>query len=114
MDGAPGHYHCEVREYLDQQFPHKWIGRGCAGNLHLFKWPARSPDITPLDFFLWGYVKGQTYRFEPKNLQELKNSIKRSFELITVQMLRNVRAQFVKRLHYVIEAEGAHFENWCK
>ena len=23
------------------------------------KWPPRSPDLTPLDFFLWGYLKLQ-------------------------------------------------------
>jgi hypothetical protein len=24
-------------------------------------WPPRSPDITPLDFFLWGYVKSNVF-----------------------------------------------------
>ena len=24
-------------------------------------WPARSPDLTPLDYFLWGYVKEMVY-----------------------------------------------------
>jgi hypothetical protein len=25
-------------------------------------WPPSSPDITPLDFFLWGYVKSNVFR----------------------------------------------------
>ena len=25
------------------------------------EWPARSPDLTPCDFFLWGWLKEQVY-----------------------------------------------------
>ena len=49
---APAHYaHC-VREWLDINFNDKWIGRR-----GLFKWPARSPDLSLMDFFLWGVLK---------------------------------------------------------
>lgn len=46
QDGAPPHYGVEVRHYLDEIFPNKWIGRRGA-----IEWPPRSPDLTPLDFF---------------------------------------------------------------
>ncbi|ENN73068.1 hypothetical protein YQE_10306, partial [Dendroctonus ponderosae] len=46
QDGAPLHYVVEARSQLDKIFPNKWIGRGDPVN-----WPARSPDLTPLDFF---------------------------------------------------------------
>ena len=29
---------------------------------HLLFWPPRSPDLTPCDFFLWGYVKDNAYK----------------------------------------------------
>jgi hypothetical protein len=45
-DGAPAHFSRNVREILDNQYPQPWIGR--AGPHH---WPARSPDLNPLDFF---------------------------------------------------------------
>jgi hypothetical protein len=36
-------------EFLDMHFPGRWVGR------HGPKpWSSRSPDIMPLDFFLWG------------------------------------------------------------
>lgn len=38
-------------------FPDWWIGRDGPIN-----WPPRSPDISPLDFFLWGYVKDIVYQ----------------------------------------------------
>jgi hypothetical protein len=49
QDGAPPHYSLRVREYLDEVFPNRWIGR--RGPM---EWPARSPDLTPLDFFFEG------------------------------------------------------------
>ena len=52
QDGAPPHYGLKVREWLDTNFEGKWIGR--RGPI---EWPARSPDLTPPDFFLWGVIK---------------------------------------------------------
>ncbi|GBM96102.1 hypothetical protein AVEN_29504-1 [Araneus ventricosus] len=49
QDGAPPHYGNIVREFLDTTFPQRWISRGA-----VMAWPPRSPDITPLDFYLWG------------------------------------------------------------
>lgn len=51
-DGAPAHYSRPVRDLLDQQFPNRWIGRGGPT-----RWPARSPDLTKIDFFV-GIHKG--------------------------------------------------------
>jgi len=50
-DGAPPHFSVEVRKYLDETFP-VWIGRG--GTV---PWPVRSPDLTPLNFFVWGFYQ---------------------------------------------------------
>lgn len=47
QDGAPPHYRANVRQYLNSTFPNRWIGRRGA-----IEWPARSPDLTPLDFFM--------------------------------------------------------------
>lgn len=52
QDGAPPHYGVDVRQYLSEVFPGRWIGR--RGSI---EWPARSPDLTPLDFFM-GSFKG--------------------------------------------------------
>ncbi|KAG5892168.1 hypothetical protein JTB14_026406 [Gonioctena quinquepunctata] len=45
QDGAPPHYARDVREFLNNCFPRRWIGR--RGPI---EWPPRSPDLTPLDF----------------------------------------------------------------
>lgn len=45
-DGAPAHYSALVRDHLNRTFPGQWIGRGGP-----VRWPPRSPDLNPLDFF---------------------------------------------------------------
>ena len=52
QDGEPPHFYLEVRYSLHARFPGRWIGR--SGSI---QWPPRSPDLTPLVLFLWGYVK---------------------------------------------------------
>jgi hypothetical protein len=47
QDGPPAHYFLCVRQYLNQVFPNRWIERR-----GFIEWPARSPDLTSLDFIL--------------------------------------------------------------
>ena len=46
-DGAPAHFERNVRQWMDRHFNNRWIGRGGP-----IAWPARSPDLTPCDFFV--------------------------------------------------------------
>jgi len=55
-DGAPPHYTRHVREYLNESFPNRWLSHGGP-----IAWPPRSPDLTPLDYFLWGHMKTLVY-----------------------------------------------------
>jgi hypothetical protein len=71
QDGAPPHCGLQVRECLDRTYPRRWIGRDGP-----MPWPPRSPDITPLDFFLWGYVKSNVFRTPVNRLDDLKSRIR--------------------------------------
>jgi len=53
--GAP-HSSREVRNFLNYHFPGRWVGRGGPHN-----WPARSPDLSPLDNCVWGWMKELVY-----------------------------------------------------
>ncbi|GFU33279.1 putative LOC100569746 [Trichonephila clavipes] len=39
-------------------------------------WPPRSCDLTPLDYFLWGYVKALVYADKPQTLDHLEDNIR--------------------------------------
>ncbi|GBO21828.1 hypothetical protein AVEN_72817-1, partial [Araneus ventricosus] len=49
-DGNPAHKTSSVKQYLVEEFGVQIIGYG-----GFQEWPPRSPDLTPMDFFLWGY-----------------------------------------------------------
>lgn len=110
-DGAPPHYAREVRQYLDEQFPSHWIGRGGP-----VAWPARSPDLTPCDFYLWGDVKRLVYIQEPQSREELKNSIVSAFDAIKRDraVISKLKWNAVKRARLCLERNGLHFEQLLK
>jgi len=56
-DGALSHNTRHVMQHLSDTFPIRWNGRGSTIN-----WPPTSPDLTPLDFCLWGLMKNEAYR----------------------------------------------------
>ena len=63
---------CNVRYFLDQKMPGRWIGRDGP-----IPWPPRSPAIIPLDFFFVGLCQGQCLSFERGRLNRslFKNTI---------------------------------------
>ena len=48
-DGASAHFALNLREYLNNVFPNRWIERGGP-----VQWPPRFPDLAPMDLFIWG------------------------------------------------------------
>ncbi|GFX12094.1 transposable element Tc3 transposase [Trichonephila clavipes] len=54
-------------------------------------WPPRSCDLTPLDYFLWGYVKSLVYVDKPQTLDHLEDNIRRVIADIRPQMLESHR-----------------------
>lgn len=38
-------------------------------------WPPRLCDLTPMDYFLWGYVKAEVYANKPQSLDHLEENI---------------------------------------
>ncbi|GFY28564.1 DUF4817 domain-containing protein [Trichonephila clavipes] len=53
-------------------------------------WPPRSCDLTPLDYFLWSYVKSLVYADKPQTLDHLEDNIRRVIVDIRPQMLEKV------------------------
>lgn len=70
QDSAPYHTVAPVVNWLNDRFE-TWIGRH--GTI---PWPPRSPDLTPLDFFLWGALKQEAYKSRTNNVEHLKQKIR--------------------------------------
>lgn len=106
LDGASIHNSRIVRQWLNQQFPMRWIGRNSPFEL----WPPRSPDITPLDFYFWGVVKNTVYKTRPRNRDELCARIRQACNEISAVELRRVVHHNQKRIEKCIRLRGGLVE----
>ena len=79
-------------------------------SLNPIAWPPRSPDITPLDFFLWGYVKDVVYRTKVKDISDLKERITAAVEAIDEEMLKRTWTEIEYRLDILRATNGAYIE----
>ena len=106
-DGVPAHYATKVRNLLNEKFPGTWIGR--RGSI---EWPARSPDLSPLDFFFCGVMKDRVYTEKFKTLEDLKKIIKREALIIAndKELLKKVCSSVSVRVAECIDANGGPFE----
>jgi hypothetical protein len=105
QDGAPPHWILFVSDFLDRTFPQRWIKRDGPT-----RWPPRSPDISPLDFFLWGHVKDMVYSTPIRDVTELRRKITNIIRTITSDMLNNTWAEIEYRLDILRATNGAHVE----
>ena len=46
------------------------------------KWSPHSPDLNPLDFYLWGYLKDSVYEHNPQNIPDPKAAITKPIRAI--------------------------------
>ncbi|GFS49107.1 transposable element Tc3 transposase [Trichonephila clavipes] len=70
-------------------------------------WPPRSCDLTPLDYFLWGYVKSLVYEDKPQTLDHLEDNIRRVTADIQPRMLEKVIENWTSRLDYIRASRGS-------
>ena len=71
QDGAPPHFAIVVHEWLNANFPGRWMG--C--------------DLTPCDFFLWRRLKEQVYSTKPTTLEELEGRLREVMSAIPQEFL---------------------------
>lgn len=103
QDGATAHTaRCSI-ELLRENFPNRLIS--LRGDL---PWPARSPDLAPCDFFLWGYLKSVVYNDRPRTLVHLKDNIRKAIADIPIDMLERVHQNFKNRIAQCIDNGGRH------
>ncbi|EZA61385.1 hypothetical protein X777_12292 [Ooceraea biroi] len=105
-DGTPPHMSIQARRVLNASFERRWIGRGGP-----VSWPARSPDLTPLDFFLWSTIKQYVYHERIDSREELQNKIIEAFAIVTPEMVHNTQRSLLRRARLCIECNGGHFEH---
>jgi len=103
QDNATAHTAHASIAAIREVFEDRVISRG--------RWPARSPDLNPCDFFLWGYLKAKVYENNPHTIDELETNITDLIHSIPDEMLSNVYDNFIKRIHHCIVEQGHQFQH---
>ncbi|GFX06444.1 uncharacterized protein TNCV_3016781 [Trichonephila clavipes] len=102
QDGATCHTARATIDLLKDTFGDRLISRFGPVN-----WPPRSCDLTPLDYFLWGYVKSWVYADKPQTLDHLEDNICRVIADIRPHMLEKVIENWTSRLDYIRASRGS-------
>ena len=99
-------------EAIVQFLPYSAQQVRCDGQCRPRTWPARSPDLTPCDYFLWGYVKDKVFvPPKPVSIPDLKNRITAAVETITPDLLKRVWQELDYRLDVCHVTKGAYIEH---
>ncbi|GFX84889.1 putative LOC100569746 [Trichonephila clavipes] len=103
QDGTTCHTALATIDLLKDTFGDRLISRFGPVN-----WPPRSCDLTPLDYFLWDYVKSLVYANKPQTLDHLVDNVRRVIADIRPQMLEKVIENWTSRLDYIRASRGSH------
>ena len=76
-----------------------------------FEFPPRSPDLTPLDFYLWGTLKDVMYHKKPATLGDLRTEIRAVCAAIPINTLTEVAQSTARRCNRCLATNGNHFEH---
>jgi hypothetical protein len=105
-DCATCHNVRKTTEFLREKFPGRVILHNGDQN-----WPPRSCNLTPCNFFLWGFVKSHVYANKPQIIPELKAEIQHVIGEIELQLCRNVIENFVKRARVCQQSCEGHLSD---
>ena len=95
-----------MRQYLDHQFPE--AGMSWHGPV---EWPPRFPNLSPLDFYLWGHLKAMVYQVKIWDINYLKEHITNAIASITSTVLMHVHQQWKIYIIMCIQNCSIHIEH---
>ena len=99
-DGAKPHQAVMVMNWLDTIFKERMLAIKC---IRGDTWAPYSPDCSPCDFFLWGYLKEKVYHPLPVTLEALRRKNTREFTRIPELMVQKAVLNMKKRERLIVE-----------
>lgn len=106
QDGAAPHTANAALDWLSDTFAPNLISLKTA-----IEWPPHSPDLNPLDFFMWGYLKERVYTPPPTSISQLKTAIRREMRMINTETCKATIRNFQDRIRLVLQKRGGHIEH---
>ncbi|KAK3743050.1 hypothetical protein RRG08_063916 [Elysia crispata] len=105
QDGAAPHTARRVLTWLTDHFEGRVISRFTEKT-----WASHSPDLNPLDFFLWGHLKDQMSGEQFQTLNDLKSLVERLIRAVTPEQCEDTIQHFLLRMRRCVQRDGGHIE----
>ena len=87
-----------------------WLLKECYNFVPFLHWPPSSPDLNPLDYFIWSYVENITNMTSHNIKASLIATIRWVFAELPPALVEKACSQFWIHIEAVIEAEGSYIE----
>ena len=87
-----------------------WLQKECYDFVHFSHWSPSSPDLNPLDYFVWSYIENITNMTSHNTKASLIAAIHRVFTELPPALVEKACFQFRIRIEAVIEAGGGYIE----
>lgn len=101
QDGAPAHTSRKVQAWLAANVPEFWAKD---------MWPPNSPDLNPLDFYVWGELEARTNKQRHPNTDSLRLAIQLACRRLSKASLKKACKSFRSRLEAVVANDGGYIE----
>ena len=101
QDSAPSHKALTTQDWMAENF-HDHV----TPNL----WPPSSPDLNPLDYYVWGVVEREVNKHPHNTKASLKKAISQAMENMNKDHLINACSRFWSRIESVRKAKGGYIE----
>jgi hypothetical protein len=107
-DGAVVHFNHAVQDVLNNTDHERWICRGGPT-----VWPPGSPDLNPLDFYLWGHLQSLVYAAPVDNEDTLHHHIVDACQTISNYsgIFERMQQHMMRHFEVCIESHGGNFEH---
>ena len=101
QDFAPSH---------GSKFTQSWIQRKIPSFINKENWPARSPDLNPLDYSIWSILENKVCSTPHPTVEALKAKLLKEWDAIPQETLRAACVSFTARLKAVVKNKGRYLE----
>ena len=101
QDSAPAHAAKKTQEWCRQNMHLTWTKEF---------WPPNSPDLNPLDYFVWGEVERVSNKNAHHSREALKRTIQETMEVMDRTVVKRACGRFRSRLERMVAAEGGFIE----
>jgi len=73
-------------------------------------WPPNSPDLSRIDYKIWGLMQQQVSQTKVQNVDDLRQRLIDVWNGLEQGVIYNAIDQWLRRLRACVQAKGGHFE----